>query len=382
VNPRRSTHLLCGQLHVRAAVSDDEAIGGLASRQRGVVSRGQLLELGVSGRAIDHRLSVGRLRRLFPGVYAVGHGALAFPGRMLAAVAATAPGAAASHLSAAALWGLAEPPEGWPHVTVARSRRARRGLVIHRARLPEEDRTIVSGIPATRVPRTMLDLSATLGKPALRRLISEAEFMGLTCVADLEAILTRYPRRRGRRTLAEIVEANLEGAGRTRSELEDRFLELCRRYGFPMPETNVPVEARTALRGRLRVARCEGDRRARRIQGTRQGSGLPTRPRSRPGADRLGLDPYAGDLGSAPARRANRGRRDPRHARPAVAGSSIHPRTGWVNLRGSAARPRPGRRGGALGPTRARRRASPGPRARLPGRPGRRTCRSGRVLRG
>jgi hypothetical protein len=244
VNPRRSTHLLCGQLHVRAAVSDDEAIGGLASRQRGVVSRGQLLELGVSGRAIDHRLSVGRLRRLFPGVYAVGHGALAFPGRMVAAVAATAPGAAASHLSAAALWGLAEPPEGWPHVTVARSRRARRGLVIHGARLPEEDRTIVSGIPATRVPRTMLDLSATLGKPALRRLISEAEFMGLTCVADLEAILTRYPRRRGRRTLAEIVEANLEGAGRTRSELEDRFLELCRRSGFPMPETNVPVEAR------------------------------------------------------------------------------------------------------------------------------------------
>jgi hypothetical protein len=86
---RRLTHLLCGLTHVREqGTGDDEAISALAGRQHGVVARTQLLELGVSGRSIDHRVAVGRLRRVFPGrraAYAVGHEALTVTARALAA---------------------------------------------------------------------------------------------------------------------------------------------------------------------------------------------------------------------------------------------------------------------------------------------------------
>jgi very-short-patch-repair endonuclease len=238
---RGSTHLLGGQIHLRREAGDDEAIAALASRQNGVVARAQLLDLGLSGRAVDHRLEVGRLRRLFAGTYAAGHDAISFTGRVLAAVIAMQPGAAASHLTAAALWGIVEPPKGWPHVTATQSRRPRGGVVIHRAGLPTEDVAIVAGIPVTGVARTPLDLSATLDAKALRRLVKQAEFLDLTTVDALVEILARYPRRRGRRALARLVGGLVLSDRRTRSELEDRFLEFCASRGLPLPETNVEV---------------------------------------------------------------------------------------------------------------------------------------------
>jgi len=66
-----------------------------------VVSRSQLLALGLSRGAVEHWLSVGRLQLLFRGVYSVGHTALRAEGRRLAAVLACGPGAVLSHRSAA-----------------------------------------------------------------------------------------------------------------------------------------------------------------------------------------------------------------------------------------------------------------------------------------
>ena len=57
---------------------------------------------------------------------------------------------------------------------------------------------------------------------------------------SIVAILERYPRRRGRRNLARIVEGFL-GAGRTRSDLEAAFLGFCSERGLPLPETNAPL---------------------------------------------------------------------------------------------------------------------------------------------
>jgi putative AbiEi antitoxin of type IV toxin-antitoxin system len=76
-----------------------------AGRQWGVVSRAQLLALGLGRGAIEHRLRVGRLHVVYRGVYAVGHVALRVEGRFLAAVVACGPAAVLSHRSAAAHWG-------------------------------------------------------------------------------------------------------------------------------------------------------------------------------------------------------------------------------------------------------------------------------------
>jgi len=84
----------------------DRAIGELAERQHGVVTRAQLSELGVGRRAIDHRLELGRLRPVHRGVYTIGHRLLSRDGRRMAAVLACGRGAVLSHLAAAALWGI------------------------------------------------------------------------------------------------------------------------------------------------------------------------------------------------------------------------------------------------------------------------------------
>src|SRR5919198_5537540 len=78
----------------------------LADRQHGVITRAQLLALGYSRRAIEHRIAKGRLHRLWRGVYAVGRPEITEHGRWMAAVLASGPGAALSHASAAALWEL------------------------------------------------------------------------------------------------------------------------------------------------------------------------------------------------------------------------------------------------------------------------------------
>src|ERR1700712_3901281 len=61
---------------------------GLAQAQHGVVSRRQLLALGLTGSGIKHRTSRGRLHQVTRGVYAVGRPALTAHGRWMAAVLA------------------------------------------------------------------------------------------------------------------------------------------------------------------------------------------------------------------------------------------------------------------------------------------------------
>src|SRR4030088_1162546 len=84
----------------------DRAIAALADLQHGVVAYFQLIELGISGDAIQRRVAAGRLIRIHTGVYAVGHRQLKPPGYRLAAVLACGPTAVLSHRSAAAHWGL------------------------------------------------------------------------------------------------------------------------------------------------------------------------------------------------------------------------------------------------------------------------------------
>ena len=76
---------------------DPPHLGTLARRQWGVVTRAQLIALRPAEHGIAEWVRAGRLRRLYRGVYAVGHDRLRREGRWLAAVMACGPGAALSH---------------------------------------------------------------------------------------------------------------------------------------------------------------------------------------------------------------------------------------------------------------------------------------------
>ncbi len=114
------------------AKADDTAIATLAGRQRGYVTRVQVLGLGLSPDAIDYRLKIGRLIVVHAGVYAVGHLPVAGADRAFAAVLACGPGAVLSHGTAACLWGV---DNRWrtPFEVIVKTARRRPGIRMHRS---------------------------------------------------------------------------------------------------------------------------------------------------------------------------------------------------------------------------------------------------------
>ena len=215
-------------------------MAALADRQLGVISRVQLLALGLSGRAIMRRLERGQLHPLHRGVYAVGHRVVSGRGRWMAAVLAAGPGAVLSHRSAAGLWDLRAGGLNRIDVTAPRERR-RPGIEVHRARLAPDEVTEVDGIPVTTVGRTLLDLAAVLPHPQIGRAVDRAEALQLTDVVPLDALLERHRGHRGTAALREPLERGIEPA-LTRSELEDRFLTFLDAHGLPRAEVNAHLQ--------------------------------------------------------------------------------------------------------------------------------------------
>ena len=185
-----------------------------------MVSVHQLYAAGLTPEGVRRRVQAGRLHRLFRGVYAVGHAGLSNEGRWTAAILACGEGAALSHRSAAELWGMLEPADGPVQVTVpvAGGRSQRAGIRIHRSPyLTNMQTTRCHGIALTTAARTLTDLRQVVSASELRRAIREAEFAGLP------------------------IGEHGRDSDRTRSELERRFLRLCRCHRLPVPEVNVRV---------------------------------------------------------------------------------------------------------------------------------------------
>jgi very-short-patch-repair endonuclease len=205
-----------------------------------VVSRAQLLELGLGAGAIDHRVARGGLHVVHRGAYAVGHAVLSREGAWMAAVLAAGPGAVLSHRSAAALWGIRDTARARVEVTVPRVCR-RPGIDAHRAALATDEVTIETGIPVTTPARTLLDLAEVLDPHRLERAVHETEFRRLTSPLSLAALLARHQGRRGTAALRAIVDRNGLGRTITKSDLELMFLAFVDRYRIPRPLVNEEI---------------------------------------------------------------------------------------------------------------------------------------------
>jgi hypothetical protein len=226
------------------------ALAELAGRQHGVVSIRQLCRrLGYSPSAVGRAVRDGRLHRLHRGVYAVGHLEISAEGRCLAGVLACGPGALLSHASAGWLWGLLRYRPEVIDVTAPVRRAPRPPLRLHSARgFTIGDRALVSGIPVTAVPRTLLDLAAILRRDRLERALTRTEERGLLDLGPLEDLFARTSGHPGHGKLRRALDI-YRPPPFSRSELERQFLRLIegRACHVPRQDGTSPATSSTSI---------------------------------------------------------------------------------------------------------------------------------------
>jgi predicted transcriptional regulator of viral defense system len=218
----------------------DWLISELAFTQHGVVALWQLIERGLSARAVRHRVEGGRMHRVHAGVYAIGHAPLTRDGWYMAAVLACGQDSALSHRSAAHKRGLRDSARGQIDVISPRQAgRGCKGIDAHTsATLLPLDVEVVDGIPCTTVARTLLDLAAVLPRRVVERAFDQAEVLQVLDAKQIEDVLERTRGHRGNATLRAVLDEHTPASTLTRSGLEERFLAICRRAGVPQPQVN------------------------------------------------------------------------------------------------------------------------------------------------
>jgi very-short-patch-repair endonuclease len=175
---------------------------------------------------------------VLPGIYAVGHPALAPLAREVAALLWAGPDAVISHDSAACVWGIGEGARE-VHVTIRGRHLGRRpGVRVHRVeRLSARDVGLREGLPVTAPARTLIDVAAGAVPRSFERAVSEARVQRLVTDSELAAAVARCPGRAGVASTRALLEAE-RGPAITRSHAEARMLELLRRAELELPLSN------------------------------------------------------------------------------------------------------------------------------------------------
>jgi hypothetical protein len=213
----------------------------VASRQRGRLSRRQLLAIGVSSSAIQRMIARGHLLVRHPGVYALGHAAAVALAKETDALLAGGPDVRLGSASAGSLWGLTHPgrQEDPVHLIVPGRRGPRLpGVTVHRTTiLSDRDIRWREGLPVVSPARALLDLAVILTARSLELAIDRGLVAKVLRAEDLDELLGRS---RGHPGHARLAAAAAELGGDhlptiTAAESEELFLDIVRRAELPPP---------------------------------------------------------------------------------------------------------------------------------------------------
>ncbi|MGK2933107.1 MAG: type IV toxin-antitoxin system AbiEi family antitoxin domain-containing protein [Solirubrobacterales bacterium] len=229
-----------------------QVIRSVASGQHGLVSRRQLLDLGVGEGLIAHAARSGRLLRVFPGVYVLGRRADSYRSIWLAAVMAAGPDAALAGESAAAAWGFAKPSS---LIFVARPRGRRQhvpGSGPHRrfstsvstSRLLPTEANRIGPLEVCSVPAVLVQLAGTSNKYKLRRAFIEASRKGLLSKTNLAHCRSIGRDFRGMANLVELIDLWHPESAKAKSYMEGDFFLLCAKHKIPRPSVNAWVDGK------------------------------------------------------------------------------------------------------------------------------------------
>jgi very-short-patch-repair endonuclease len=225
----------------QSTLTRQQLVNGIAAPQEGVVTRKQLLQVGLSRESIARRTRNGMLIRIHAGVYRIGPLAGRFAAERAALLACN--GGVLSHLTAANLLGIltSAPIPQVVDVTLSplSHPRRREGIRSHRRNLEIDEVTHSEGLPVTTLARTLLDLAA-MPNAALDSALARAEHRDPLVRDRVLALLGRYPSCRGARGLRVLI-SDAAASSFTRSQAEETFMMLIRSSGLPRPETNVRV---------------------------------------------------------------------------------------------------------------------------------------------
>jgi predicted transcriptional regulator of viral defense system len=234
-------------------------VAELATRQWGVISRAQLARRGLSDASISRWVASGRLIRIHPSVYAVGHANLSIEGRLTAALLYAGEGAALSYATAAWWWRLIDNQPVTIDVTTPGRRSSIAAVRLHHPKHFEQ--TTLRGFPITTVPQTLLDFASKAPRDKLRRALAEADYRRLTNDEQLDCIGGRgHP---GTAKLRAARRHHLPELARTKSPLEESFLPLLESHGIPLPEINLIVHGHKVdalWRGQRVIVELDGHR--------------------------------------------------------------------------------------------------------------------------
>lgn len=220
----------------------DQRIAQIAVLQRGRVARRQLVAAGVAYSTIRWLATHDRLFPLLPGVFAVGHSAPIELGVETAAVLAAGDDAVLGSWSAAHLWGLVPASLGDDliHVvTPGRRGPSLPGVQIHRSRILEaKDVRIRSRLPVLSPARALLDTAELVTDRQLELAFDRAIVDRIVSIGQIAELLGRTRGRRGGPLLRAQLHRQTDGPTLTRSQAEERLLDLVRRADLPPPRVN------------------------------------------------------------------------------------------------------------------------------------------------
>ncbi len=218
----------------------------------GVVTREELLDMGLTGDTIDHALGTSVFDRAFAGVYRIRWVPDTWRGRALAAVrrverqqrrreppGQSPPLVALAGTGAAHLHGLPGHDRPGPiTVVTARRCRSRTVAVERRSALTAGDVVLVDRIPVTSLAWTTVETAGRVDDVGRGDVLAGLVIAGRLHVAELAEVADRavgVPKR------PRVLTALRAGAPRHRSRTERRVIEACGSAGLPTPEVNVVV---------------------------------------------------------------------------------------------------------------------------------------------
>jgi len=238
--------------------SPDRLVAKLASEQHGVFTRAQALAAGLSERTIDGRVKRGVYVRHFPTVYGFPGSVDSWHQRVVSAVFSASEPAAASHVTAAHLWGMRSRTPREIEIVAKRHRRVHRlPFTVHESNdLRSSDIAMIDGIPVTSAVRTVVDLGASANPTLVAECLDSALRRQLLTAWEVRRFIARVarPGRTGVGTIRPLLDERLTWQGLTESTLEDAFRRIIEGSPYPMPVTQWVVEDHGVFVGRFDFA--------------------------------------------------------------------------------------------------------------------------------